>query len=285
MTGVLFSLLPLFFWGISDYISGRMAKSLHPAALNLFFGFGIGIPTVIICSFFGWPDISWSIMSGFFLSSTILTIGFMSQLLAFRHGLAGVVAPIANAYAIVTLCIAALFLDTATSLAQIISVLVVVVGIGMLSFQRNAKKTEGTFKSVIYALVAMVFFGIGFALFDVAATQEWYANAILFQISGVVVAFVVGLLWQRTSLIPETLEIAKLKLGYLGSIAAMCGTIGLFLALENVDNVAIPATIAAASPLVTVLLARHFDMERLTPRQYVAAVVVVAGIVLLGMNS
>ena len=67
--------------------------------------------------------------------------------------------------------------------------------------------------------------------------------------------------------------------GALGSI----GAAGLFLALDTIEAVAIPAAIAAAAPLVTALMAYVFDKEHLTFLQRVSTVIIVAGIVTLSI--
>lgn len=286
MTGIVFSLFPLVFWGMSDYVSSRLSKGLHPAAINFFFASAILPPTVLFCSFFGFPTITLASLRDFCFASLLLTGWYVSMLLAFRRGLAGVVAPIANAYAVVTLFIAVFFLDEATSVLQVSAVFLVVLGIFMLSYKKKLKGQK--FKansSILFALLAMTLFGIGFAAFDVVAKGEWFENAIQFQFAGFIVALALSLAWDRRGIIKNTVAVFKLRLAYLGAIVASTGTIGLFIALENTDNVAIPATIAAASPLVTVALARHYDNEKLLPRQYIAAVVIVLGIVLLGLRS
>jgi drug/metabolite transporter (DMT)-like permease len=285
MIGVLFSLLPFFFWGISDYVSSRMSKKFHPGAINFFSSFLIGVVTISFCLLFGLPEFSLDIFKNFVLSSIFLTGGYVSLLLAFKNGKTGIIAPIANAYALVTLLFAVLFLKVETNSIQILAVLIIILGVFSLSYKKTNEKKFKIDRSVFIALASMTLYGIGFALFDVAATQEWYQNTILFQLSSFLVGIILGLVWMKANTWRYTSVVFVYRIGYTGVVAFAIGSVGIFIALENVNNVAVPASIAAASPLVTVFIARHYDKEHLLFRQYISAVVIVSGIAILGISS
>lgn len=285
MLGIIYSLIPLTGWGISDYMASKMSKQAHPAAINLFYFFVAGIPTLIFSSFFGLPEFSVWVMVQFIIVSAILSVGYIAMLKAFSSGDTGVVAPIANAYAIVTLALAVLFLDANITWQQAMAVLVVVAGISLLSYHKSSVNRRDSKKTVFYAVVALVFFGVGFASFDVIATQQWYQNVFLFGLAEFIVTLPIFLVWLKKDRVSELKKLTNKPMFYVGCFVGGLGTIGLFLALESIDDITIPAAIAAASPLVTVLLARLFDKERLVPWQYVGAVVSVSGIVLLSLNS
>lgn len=285
MFGIILSFLPLIGWGISDYVSSVLSKKYHPAAINLTFFIVTGIPVLTICALMGLPEISLRIILGFTVVELILTAGFMTMVKAFSTGATGVVAPIANAYAVITLIIAVLFLNVSVSLLQVMVVLMIVFGIGLLSYTKASVSTKRRHEGEILAVVAMILFGVGFAGFDIISTQEWYQNTFLFQVIGTVMAIIIYIVQVKKDRIKNLKNICSNKIAISGALMASVGTIGLFAAIENTVNIAIPATIAAASPLVTAVLARRFEHEKLHTYQYVGMFVVVGGIVALSVIS
>jgi uncharacterized membrane protein len=99
-----------------------------------------------------------------------------------------------------------------------------------------------------------------------------------------IIATIIVIVWLKGDSLRQIKQVFKSKNSYYGGLLGAAGSLGLFLAIANVDNIAIPAAIAAASPLVTVALARRFDKEHLNFHQYVGAVVVVLGIILLSIT-
>ena len=284
MLGILFSLLPLFGWGSSDYVSSILSKKAQPATVNLAFFAITTVPVMLFCSLYGWPEVSVKILFSFFVVELILTAGFMTMIKAFSTGATGIVAPISNAYAIITLILAVIFLGVSVNLLQVLSIFTVMAGIGLLTYKKQLISNTARRKGELYALLAMVLFGFGFAGFDIVSTQEWYQNTILFQLVGLTVAILVYFVTIKKDNINEVVKVSKMPITILGGLSASVGTLGLFIAIQNTNNIAIPASIAAASPLITIALSRRFDKEHLSLHQYIGAVVVVLGIVLLSLS-
>jgi drug/metabolite transporter (DMT)-like permease len=288
MLGILFSLMPLAGFGAGDYVASKMSKSLHPGATNLFFAVTNSILIGSFSIFFGLPVITLNVLIGFAIVNLIFSGGFIAMLYAFKNGATGIVAPIANAYAVITLLVSVLFLDSEINTLKAISVLVVVCGIILLSQDKttSTEKTDKTKlrKTVFFSVIAMFLFGLGFVGFDIVATQKWYQNAILSEIVAIPVGLFIYLLWVKKNRVNLLKEVFRVRIAYVGSIVSAVAFVGLFLAIENSSNIVIPATIAAASPLVTALLARYFDLEKLHIHQRIGAVVVVGGIILLSLQ-
>lgn len=285
MIGILFSLFPLIGWGASDYVSSVLSKKYHPALINLAFFVITSLPVLILCTILGLPEFSVSIIIGFAVVELLLTFGFMTMVKAFSTGATGVVAPIANAYAVITLILAVVFLGASITVNQVIIVLIIVFGIGLLSYTKDSVSVKKRHRGEILAIISMVLFGFGFAGFDIIATQEWYQNLLLFQIVGSVMAIIIYIIQVKKERVAHLISICTNKIALTGALLASTGTVGLFIAINNTANIAIPATIAAASPLVTSLLAASFEKEKLHLHQYVGMLFVIGGIVALSAAS
>jgi len=286
MWAIVLSLIPLICWGTADYIASKYSKSLHPATINLFFVTGALVVAIAVSVVMGLPDFSALELLKYFGVSIVLTAGFMSMVKAFSVGATGIVASLSNSYVVLTTIIAILFLGKTMTISGAIAVLVIVFGIALLTYKKDPNHNKKDFRvSIIFASMALVFFGVGFALFDVVASQKWYQNSLLFQMSGIVVAMLVYIILVKKNHKAEISLATKRPLMYAGALVGGIGTAGLFGALALADNVAIPASVAAAAPLMTAFLAYKYDREHLTSLQRIAAVVIVMGIILLSIYS
>lgn len=284
MLGILFSLIPLVGWGTADYIASKFSKKLDPATINLFFSVGSLIISLLVCSLLGFPEFTASALLKYLVISLALTGGFLSMVKAFSIGATGVVAPIANAYAVLTAIISVAILGEEIKLSGAIAIIVIIAGLTLLTYKKDPNHNKKDFElSVKFSVLALVLFGVGFAMFDVASTQEWYQNNMLFQLVTVFVAISIYSLWLKKDRVVKLKQAAKIPLLHLGAVFGGLGAAGLFLAIDNVDNIAIPAVVAAAAPLMTAFLAYKFDKEHLTIIQRFATIVIVSGIVLLSI--
>jgi len=120
-------------------------------------------------------------------------------------------------------------------------------------------------------------------MFDIVSTQKWYQNNMMFQIAAFTVAVAIYIIWTKKDMVKQLSKATKFPLLYLGSLFGGLGAIGLFAAFDQVDNVAIPAAVAAAAPLMTAFLAYKYDKEHLTILQRFSTFVIVSGIVLLAV--
>lgn len=284
MLGILFSLIPLVGWGTADYIASKFSKKLDPVTINLFYSIIPLIISVSVCSFLGFPEVTAFALLKYLVISFALTGGFLSMIKAFSVGATGVVAPIANAYAVLTAILSVTILGEEMKLSGALAILIIIVGMTLLTYKKDPNHNKKDFQlSVKFSVLALLLFGVGFAMFDIASTQEWYQNNMLFQISSNFVAISLYSLWIKKDRIKKLKQALKLPLLHLGAVFGGLGAAGLFLAIDNVDNVAIPAVVAAAAPLMTAFLAYKFDKEHLTILQRFATVVIVSGIILLSI--
>ena len=284
MLGILFSLAPLIGWGTADYIASRYSRQLFPVTINLFFSIGATITTFTVSLIFGFPSITLVGFLQYLGISILLTCGFLSMVKAFSVGATGVVAPIANSYAVLTAIISVLFLGESMKISGAIGLVVIVAGIALLTYKKDPNHNKKDFvTSVRFSIMALIFFGVGFALFDIASTQNWYQNNMMFQMASVSLAVVIYIIRMKKDRVKQLRKAAKIPLLYLGSVFGGLGAVGLFAAFEQVENVAIPAAVAAAAPLMTAYLAYKYDKEHLSLHQRVATAIIVAGIVVLSL--
>lgn len=279
------SLIPLFAWGVSDYTASRLSDKEHPAAVNLYFTVSNVILAVMLVVLFGVPMFTATNLLQHLLSVILVNAAFLLFMKAFSYGQVGIVAVIANSYALVTVLGSALFLGVDITYQQWIAMSVVLFGIGLLSYVRDPKNHPDGHKivmSVLFALLAMVGFGLGFLMFDVASTQQWHANFVVAQTVNILIGPLILIAWTRgRGVVKELRSVAKHKIIWLGAAVASIGSAGLYAGIELSGNAAIPSLFATGGPLVTSLLAFYIDKERMPARKWCGVMIVIIGIILL----
>ena len=284
MVITLLSLIPLIGWGSGDYLASRGTGKLNPISLSLWMSIVGSLSMIVVGLSFGAPELTAFQLSVSFLSSICFSSGFIIMLKAFKYGPVGIVAPIANAYALFTTLAAVLFFNVKLSTPILVGILTVVIGVSMVSY---SKPKPGEFKNekltIILSIVALCFFGSGFLLLDRASRQEWYQNLVILQLTGLLVSILFWLILQKINRIQDLKKAVHDPLYSIAGLVGGIGLLGMTAALERADNIAVPTAIAAASPLVTALMAYIFNDEHLTVIQRYATVIIVGGIIMLSL--
>lgn len=284
MLTVLLSLMPMIGWGASDYIASRGTKQVNPFTLSFYFMLAGFLATVPIGLFFGLPAFYLHDCLFIFLASICFNTGFILMLRGFHYGPTGIVATVANSYAMVVVIYESLIGDKQFGGLVLAGVATIVLGIGMLSYTKPERNEFKSFnKTILFSLLALLIFGMAFILLRQGSNQQWYQNMLLSQTSGFVVTFLMWRAFQRRSRLSDLKQVSKKPLYFVGGAIGGLGFVGMTMAIEQADSVTIPSAISAAAPLVTAALAFVFDKEHLTMPQRIATLIIIAGIVLLAI--
>jgi drug/metabolite transporter (DMT)-like permease len=284
MIGVLLSLVPLIGWGTGDYIAAKSTKQVSGFSIGFFFSIVGWLFVTPVSLAYGLPSLGAREFLLFLLSTICINAGFLLMLRGFKNGPTGLVAPIANAYAVITALSGWLLFNNSLGLKDLLGICIVVLGIATVSYLKPKKgEFKNRYDAILSAVLALIIFGLGFTLFGEAAKGKWHDNSLVFQSLNLMMSFIIFMIFQKKNKLRDFKRAAKYKLNYLGGICGSVGAMALFGALNSFDSVAIPAAIAAAAPLVTALLAYLLDKEHLTMLQRFATVIIVSGIILLNI--
>ena len=231
-----------------------------------------------------WPLLSWDAVP---LSCAIAVLGLVGLLFFYRAlalGPIAVVSPIGAAYVAVAVLLAVAFLGERLTTAQIIAIGVTTFGIVLTATDGRtlARALGRPLPGVWLALVAMISFG-GWAALMAYSTrvQDGLATILLQRVVSVV--FTIGIL---------ALLRRRMAAGMSATTLAIVVATGTFDTLANVfyvlgvqsGFVSIVATASGVYPIITAFLAFTVLGERLAANQYIGIVVLLAGLVVLGLN-
>jgi drug/metabolite transporter (DMT)-like permease len=275
----------LIFWGVSDYYAGKSGQKLSAEASNLILQFAVLIVIFPILIIDSTPWVfSWS-LGVVAIISLLFTVAYVSFIKALALGPVGIAAPLSNSYALITLLIAIIFLGVSFTYVQVISLLVISVGAIMLAFDRTTLSPDHVGRTtVVLSLLAAISWGIGFALIDiVTAFYGW--QQLLFLIGLFMVLYAVPIYIKKHRQLPNVMTLigTDTRNAWLAGGLTGLGALCFYLSTDLSGTVAIPAVIAAGSPLITSFMAFRKDGETLSAYKRLGAVLIALGVVLLNI--
>lgn len=278
-------LIALTGWGFSDYFAGKAGQKGHVATTFFviqFIGFVMLLPIIL------WYGIPFALDTSLLLviaSAASFTIAYLSFIKAMSIGPFGVAAPIGNSYPLITLLLVFIFFSIQLAMLQLLALLTITAGVIMLAVDSTTfvrKKMRGS--AVLFALVAMVFWGLAFALIEpLLETFTWYQLLFLLSVFTGLFSLIFYRITHKTLPSWDTMKYRNIPYAWNAGLLGVIGAVAFFIASDYIGSVVIPAVIASASPLVTSVMAYARDGERLSLYKRLGAVIVVLGLVLLNL--
>jgi drug/metabolite transporter (DMT)-like permease len=280
---ILFGIASMLGFGVADFIAKALltkTNAIRTALISqgmgslLYLGvvlaYDRALPSVALLSL--------ALFSGL-ISGAVLCAYYV----ALSLGKASLVAPIFSCLTVVAVVLSFLILGEALTLLQLSAIMLVVLGIILVAFERNEGKDSSRELSLLLALAAAFFGGANLIL------QKWISESGHYLMGFFLTRISSAALMTPLALAPgqETRSVENsrswLKLGVLGLIdvsAFFAWYIGL-----RVGLVSIVTPIATSSPAVTVILAHLFLKERVLPHQRMGIFAIIVGIVFLAAIS
>lgn len=282
-SGILFALLAFLGFGIGDVFATHLSRRLTAFQLSSM----LLIFTILLYGAFGilFAPNQFIIPNGISLVYTIAAGASATvALLSFFKGLsvarAGVVVPIANSYALVSVFLSVLVLGNVLSLLQWLAVMMVV--INMFALSANWSELQKFDRNLFFPLVSFFCWGFMTFFMDQALAQGGTPLSLVLAIDFFVLIVVTLYLVFTRSWNLHTITVRDWLLGW--AMAWILG--GSFLAFAygfSIGSLGIIAVIATASPLLTAILSHIFLGDKLKYYQYGFIVMIIAGIALLSV--
>lgn len=272
----------MLFWGLGDYWAGKAGQKSDAYLVNFVIQLAALLLLLPVTFFYG-ITIDTALIPLVLFIAALFTIAYISFVKALSIGPVGVAAPLANGYALVTILVGVVFLNFEISVVQFLVLGLIVFGALMLVVNQDTFRVRSLHAStVVPSLIALLTWGIGFALVEVAA-QNMHWSQLLFYLSLFVVIMSYGLCALREHGVPRWRELTYVqnKSAWWSGALLFFGLLGFYAAVDATESVVVPAVLASASPLITSLVAWYKDGEQLSFIQRSGAVIVVCGVMAL----
>lgn len=281
---ILAGLIAMLCWGMTDYLAAKASRKIGHWRTTVYMLLSSSLLLIIPVIFF----LSYSNVTAIDILLAVVTGGVFAffanffAFRAFRYGDVSINAPIVNAYPIIQVIGAILFLGVVVSNTELIAVTVIIIGIILVSTKVSTFKLKGKLLAagVISAIAAMVFTGtpILFSSLYIAALGFALTNLIWRGI-GAIFGFAYGYTTKQNLAVPDRKYLPYVVgAGVLDAIAATAFLYAFFLKSANLPVI---SALAGFSGGVTVILALVFLKEKPELNQWIGIVLAIGGAVLL----
>lgn len=268
-------------WGVGDFVVARAVRktgALNVLAWSQVIGLSPYVPALLLFNSFQMP--TWGTVGTVLVSGVVVTLGYLSLYRGLQVGKVSIITPISACWAIVTVVLRSFLFRESLSSVQIVAVTLAILG-GVAASFRLGELRRLSFKTgavgIQYAFFAMVGLGLYYVLLDVLVTElGWFLPVLLVRLAVVSLLFTYSAATRSDASFPRGVALLVVVAGLLEFVAFFSYGIGI-----NSEYTSLVAPVSAASPVVTIALARVFLGERLELNQWVGVAAVLVSLVLL----
>ncbi|MDE1825526.1 MAG: DMT family transporter [Candidatus Micrarchaeota archaeon] len=281
--GIIFGIIAFIGYGVSDFMGPLTSRKMGAIQTNLMLRaitslFMLVIFLVLLIQI---PEISLSTFLLLLVTGVFSVIGPITYYKSAKLGNISINSAVANSWSIVTVILILIFLRVPLTLIEAISIAVIILGTLLLSIKlediRKMKFTnlsEGT----PYAFVAMLAWGIAYFLMILLIGKlGWFQAALL--VSFLMVGYYIAVFGASKIkyVKPRPFLLTLLINAIFLTLAVLAYNVGVL------SNPIIVPPIAAASPVITVLLAVTRLKEKLEINHIAGIAMVVIGLIALSI--
>lgn len=276
----------LLIWGACDWLIARSSKKTDE--FELFLSLQLtGLLVAFVALFLGGLHLP-SVHDSLIMLAAGIAFGFafLSFIKGLATGAAGIVIPASSTFPLFTLLLSAIFLSIRFTGLQISAMVITVVGVVLLAYEKRQKKisVREQHQATIFAVAAAFMWGIGNVIQNIViANLSWQSALFLIDVGMTFMGFIFLLAEARGSFGRKVKNSYKHKNALLVGGIYTVGSFGFYFGAVKLGNVLIPLVISSASPLITSGLSALYDGEKLGAIKRLGAVVAIAGIILLNL--
>lgn len=281
----LFALVAMFAWGIADTVAHGPAHRIKPEVIvlqqNVVTFCILLVPSFFLWSLFSW---GWPIVIPL-LAGVAGSLGFLSFIISLNGGKVGISTAIGNSFPLFTALFGILVLGETLPLLALVAIVSIVVGVIVMSVNLSDWRESHIFSSEStqrFAFAALFFWTLFSILMKLGSDYVVPLQAALLIEVGALVT-ITAVFFMRKATIADLKAVSKRDRYLIFVIGTLLGigTLSINTAY-GLGSLSIVSAIIGAMPLVTAILAYLFLHERMNRKEWLAALVIVAGLIALG---
>ncbi len=277
---MIFGLIAMFGWGISNFFSGRLSKSIGflPALISGTVGVIVCLVFIMLTGRLPITTPSGSTLGLLIIAGGLLSVAGLAFYKSLEIGKISLLSPIAASWPMGIAIIAILTKQSPFSVLTLIGMLLVTAGVSVASVKRIDKTISFSDPGIPYALIALAAWIGAFYFFGrTLSGSAWTLFNILFLFISVLFEMVYAR-WKSSSI---TWKPTRQNLLYLAGCAVPSAIAFYFYSLGmRSPEKSVTAIATNANPVITVLLALLFLHEYLNRRQLAGIAMVLIGLIL-----
>ena len=287
--GAFCGLVALIGWGTADFLAAKLSRRIGNLGAALLFNiFGILMSAAYLVVSRAPFDLGGMLTFklGFylFLGTFFQVIAGLSFYKGMTVGKIGLVSALASPWSVVVIFYGLIFLGESLSFTQVLAIALIILGtvLASVNFGKEIKSvSELLDPGVIYALVALIGWGVGFILLEFPISKiGWLQTELVFFVLSLVMLLVYVLGARQEFKWSCFKDLKNLAYGFFAGLFAFSAYAGYFFGVGHFSR-AVVATLAAAYPVVTIFGTYLFSKERLRVGQLMGVALVITGAVLI----
>jgi drug/metabolite transporter (DMT)-like permease len=280
-------LTSMLFWGAGDFVAAILSRSIGNIRALLWTTIFGDLLIIVYATTTG--DLFDFAFKAFFFAMAgglLHTVGTLSFYKGLSKGKVSLVAPISSGWSLILVLAGVLLYGEVLTSPQIGAVALVIIGSLLVSTDLRelftSSKVRFTDPGIPYAFVAMLAWGIGWLFFNEAVKQISWVIPNIILASSIIFFLLIYSLISKQSLSPPAGKSNWLMATFIGS-ATMGAYISYSIGVEKYLT-SLVGPLAAAYPLVTVVLAHLVLKEKVVLNQRLGMIGVIAGVILLSVK-
>ncbi len=284
LLGVIFGIISLIGWGISDYWGALASRKIGAFETSTITRGLAAFVLVFLLPLFLYQLYAIPLFDVILIALTgaCVLIGTTAFYKGTNVGNVSIVSAIANSWSVITLVLSLIFLNLTMAPNEIAAVVIIIIGTILVSFKLNDLKSlrlGKLVKGAPYAFLAMFIWGLQFFFLNIVVRQVgWFPPSLLVYLTVTIYAAMYIKKSKIKLVKPRPVWLILVLNGVAIAIAAAAYNIGV----TSIDALVV-APIAAASPAVTMALAMVRLKERPEINQLTGMILIVASLVLLSL--
>ncbi len=276
--GIIFGVVAMVGWGVADFFAKKLIDQAGGYKTLLWVQILGMVPLVLFYALFrqAAPLMLQNILI-FMITGFLGAAAYLLFYNALGKGQLSVMNPVQSSWVIITIILSVLFLGEQLSMLQAALIFTIVAGILLVSFRYIELDILDLqiLPGIKENLVSVVFWGVNWVILGYMISQySWFIPIFMLRLFSVIFLFAYAPLSKKSIEIPRNMTI--ILIAVFDVIAFSAWGIGV-----TSEFVSVVSPVAAAFPLVAVLLGRVFLKEELAKNQIAGVLLIISGIVAL----
>lgn len=277
----------MFFWGTGDFVAAILSRKIGHIRTLLWTTILGDLSVIIYALITGALRDFTFIAFAFAVAGGLLhTVGTLSFYKGLKVGKVSLVAPISSGWSLILVLAGVLLYNEVLTTPQISAVGLVIIGSILVSTDIGEWLASSRIKSsdpgIPYAFLAMFSWGIGWLFFNEAVKQIGWVTPNVILATSIIFFLAVYSIGSRQSLSPPASRNDWARAMFIG-LATIVSYASYSIGIEKYLT-SIVGPLAAAYPLVTVVLAGLVLREKTVCNQKLGMISVIAGVILLSVR-
>lgn len=281
--GVIFGIIAMLGWGTADFFVAIAVRKTSVFKTFIWSQIiGAVLLLLIFSMFFKLPILSLPAIGIILIATFLYTVAYFAFYKGLQVGKVSIISPVAACWAVVTVILSLIFLGETLTPIKALGASLAILGAVLTSFRLHdllGLRLKNLTAGVGYAIIAVIGWGIYFVFVDVLVSEfSWFLPMLFVKIVSVFYLLTYSGIKRENFSFPKNVLPFIILIGALEVIAYLCYGFGV-----TSEYTAIMASIAAAFPMITIILARIFFKETLEINQKIGIVSILTGLVLLSL--